>query len=115
MLALPFGMPVVASRVGVFRELIEDGVTGWLVNPGDDVALARALEGAMRDPERRATVRRNIIARVATLWSWPTIARAHLEIYRRHLPQAVDRVPDDARSHAVNRPFDQRPAISAGP
>ncbi|HKQ58424.1 MAG TPA: glycosyltransferase, partial [Candidatus Eisenbacteria bacterium] len=38
--ALLDGRPVVASRIGAIPELIEDGVTGWLVPPGDAHALA---------------------------------------------------------------------------
>jgi glycosyltransferase involved in cell wall biosynthesis len=36
------------------RELIEDGVTGLLVAPGDPVALADAIERLLRDPQARA-------------------------------------------------------------
>lgn len=39
------GCPVVAYRRGALPELIEDGVTGRLVRPGDTDELARALVG----------------------------------------------------------------------
>jgi starch synthase len=32
--------------------MVEDGVTGLLVPPGDPVALARALSTVLEDPER---------------------------------------------------------------
>ena len=35
--------PVVATRVGSLPEVVEDGRTGFLVNPGDPEALARAV------------------------------------------------------------------------
>jgi glycosyltransferase involved in cell wall biosynthesis len=38
------GRAIVASRVGQISELIEDGVTGLLVSPGDPAALAAALD-----------------------------------------------------------------------
>ena len=41
--------PVVASRIGAIPELVEDGVTGLLVPPGDAPALAAAVRRAMTD------------------------------------------------------------------
>jgi glycosyltransferase involved in cell wall biosynthesis len=41
--AMAAGLPVIASRVGGVPELVDDGVTGRLVRPGDVDALADAL------------------------------------------------------------------------
>lgn len=38
--AMSLGKPVIASRIAGTPEQIEDGVTGWLVKPGDSSALA---------------------------------------------------------------------------
>ena len=48
--ALASGVPVVATAVSGVPELVEDGVTGRLVPPGDDLALAEALADLQRDP-----------------------------------------------------------------
>jgi glycosyltransferase involved in cell wall biosynthesis len=40
--AMAVGTPVVATRVGGLAEVVEDGVTGVLVEPGDPAALAAA-------------------------------------------------------------------------
>lgn len=45
--------PVVASRLPALAELVQDDVTGLLVAPGDDAALADALAGLLADPARR--------------------------------------------------------------
>lgn len=45
------GKPVVASRIGGVEELVEDGVTGILVKPGDPEDLARALVKVLSDEE----------------------------------------------------------------
>jgi glycosyltransferase involved in cell wall biosynthesis len=50
--AMCLGKPVVASANGGGREQIEDGVTGFLVPPGDADALAHALATLLADPER---------------------------------------------------------------
>ncbi len=44
------GVPVIASRVGGVPELVDDGVEGLLVPPGDPEALAAAMLSLMRDP-----------------------------------------------------------------
>lgn len=46
----------VATEVSGIPELIEDGITGLLVAPGDPPALARTLAGLIRDPARRAAL-----------------------------------------------------------
>jgi glycosyltransferase involved in cell wall biosynthesis len=43
--------PIVATRVGGVPDLIEDGVHGLLVDPGDDTALAAAIRRMLADPE----------------------------------------------------------------
>jgi glycosyltransferase involved in cell wall biosynthesis len=44
--------PVVAARVSAVPELVAHGETGLLVPPDDPRALAAALAGLLRDPER---------------------------------------------------------------
>jgi glycosyltransferase involved in cell wall biosynthesis len=43
--------PVVATRVGGIPDLVQDGVNGLLVEPGDTTALAAAIERVLRDRE----------------------------------------------------------------
>ena len=43
-LAYSFGLPVVATDVGSFREEIVEGRTGFLCEPGDPAELAKAIE-----------------------------------------------------------------------
>jgi glycosyltransferase involved in cell wall biosynthesis len=50
--AMCLGKPVVASANGGGREQIEEGVTGFLVPPGDGNALARALSTLLANPDR---------------------------------------------------------------
>jgi glycosyltransferase involved in cell wall biosynthesis len=51
--ALSFGCPAIGSAVGGIPELIEHGVSGLLVPPGDEGALAEALEQLMKDEAQR--------------------------------------------------------------
>jgi glycosyltransferase involved in cell wall biosynthesis len=53
--AMATGTPAIGSRAGGIPELIEDGVTGWLVPPGDVDALAEKILWSLRHPsEARA-------------------------------------------------------------
>jgi glycosyltransferase involved in cell wall biosynthesis len=51
-------LPVVSTRVGGVPDLVEDGVTGLLVDRGDPEALANAIAELLRDPERRSQMGR---------------------------------------------------------
>lgn len=51
--AMRAGVAVVASRVGGLPELVDDGVSGLLVPPGDAAALAEALRGLQPEQLRR--------------------------------------------------------------
>lgn len=53
--AMALGKPVVATAVGGVPEIIEDGVNGTLVAPGDEQALAEACLHAMTDREWSST------------------------------------------------------------
>ncbi len=44
------GVPVIATSVGGIPDLIRDGVTGWLVPPGNPKVLARAALEALSNP-----------------------------------------------------------------
>ncbi|HYL05477.1 MAG TPA: glycosyltransferase family 4 protein [Thermoanaerobaculia bacterium] len=48
--AMEAAVPVVASRVSGIPEVVEDGRTGWLVQPEDPARLAAALAAALDDP-----------------------------------------------------------------
>jgi len=81
--AMAAGRPSVATAVGGTPEVLEDGVTGWLVPPADPAALAAALEQTLADPDEAR--RRGEAARRATeeKMSIDAMVRRHEEFYRR--------------------------------
>lgn len=48
--AMAVGVPVVALRVGAVPEMVDDGRTGFLVEPGDNEGLVRSIVGLLDDP-----------------------------------------------------------------
>lgn len=49
--AMAAGCPIVATRVGDVPDLIEDGITGLLIEPGDVEGLARAVRYLLLNPK----------------------------------------------------------------
>lgn len=49
--AMASGRPTVCTDVGGISEMVTDGITGYLVPPGDATLLARRLKGLLSDPE----------------------------------------------------------------
>lgn len=65
--AMAAALPVVATRVGGIPELVEDGITGLLVEPGNPARLAEAIVALLTDEERRRSMgetgRERVLAR----------------------------------------------------
>jgi glycosyltransferase involved in cell wall biosynthesis len=50
--AMAIGLPIIASRIGGIPELVEDGETGLLFEPGNVRELAQKMTELWNDPER---------------------------------------------------------------
>jgi glycosyltransferase involved in cell wall biosynthesis len=85
--AMASGKPVIATRVGGVSEMIQDGITGLLVNPGDGDALTRGIEKLLRDGELRSTMGRTAREETFKRFSEEVVARKTLEVYRTVLNQ----------------------------
>jgi phosphatidylinositol alpha-mannosyltransferase len=48
--AMAAGVPVIASDIPGYREVVRDGIEGLLVPPGDPVALAKGVRRVLGDP-----------------------------------------------------------------
>jgi len=85
--------PVVASAVGGILEVVEDGKTGLLVEPGRPDALAAAIRGLLEDPARGRAMGRAGRLRVEAQFSWTSVAARTQEVY-------ADAIADFARAEA---------------
>lgn len=57
--AFAAGLPVIASRLGAMGEIVEDGRTGLLFEPGNAADLAQKLAWAEANPDEMARMGRN--------------------------------------------------------
>ena len=89
----PFGMPVVeamasrtpvvATRGGAFPEIVEDGVSGLLVERSNVQALADAILQLISNPEQRDAMAKAAFERASAIFSWDRITENLLEKYER--------------------------------
>jgi glycosyltransferase involved in cell wall biosynthesis len=86
-LAYSFGLPVVATDVGSFREEIVEGSTGFLCKPGDPADLAKAIETYFAsDLFKNLTVRRPALVEYANAnHSWQAVAELTRSAYVKML------------------------------
>ncbi len=70
--AMAAGVPVVATDIPGYREVVRDGIDGVLVPPGDPAALARALRSVLIDGDLAPRLREAGRAR-AERFSWTVV------------------------------------------
>ena len=83
--AMACGLPVAATTGGALPEVVEDGVTGILVPPGDAPALAEAIQTLMGDADLRRRMGQAGRERVLEKFSWPRAALETEAVYREVL------------------------------
>jgi starch synthase len=78
------GLPAIGTRLNAVPEIIDDGVTGLLVSPGDVPALANALERLIVSAELRDRLGRNARRKIEH--------DANPEDHRRQLVSLIEQV-----------------------
>jgi glycosyltransferase involved in cell wall biosynthesis len=87
--AMACGLPIVASNVGGTPDLLEDGVSGFLIPPRDPPALANAVERLLRDREARLSIGRAARARVESAFSNEAFVEGVLSLLGVHPTELV--------------------------
>jgi glycosyltransferase involved in cell wall biosynthesis len=80
--AMACGVPVVATRVGGVPDVIEDGVHGLLVEPGDPEGLARAMIALLSDDALRERVQQAAHRQVQARYSTRAVLAELEALYR---------------------------------
>ncbi len=81
--AMAAALPVVVTNVGATPDMIEDGVTGFLIPPRDPKALAYRIGALLGNPALRQEMglRAQNVARQR--WDVRVVARANAELYEK--------------------------------
>jgi D-inositol-3-phosphate glycosyltransferase len=74
------GVPVVAAAVGGLRTLVDDGVSGHLVDSRRPADFARQVDQLLADPDGAATMGR-AAAELADRYAWSTTAGRLRRLY----------------------------------
>jgi glycosyltransferase involved in cell wall biosynthesis len=84
--AMACGLPVIAVDRGGPSTIVDDPLTGWLVEPDDPVGLADAIVAAMTDPEDRALRGRRAQEEVVGRYGWAEIGDEVSALVREAVP-----------------------------
>jgi phosphatidylinositol alpha-mannosyltransferase len=98
------GACVVASDLGAFRRVLDDGAAGALFAVGDPDALAAAVLDVLADPPRRDAYRARA-SEFVRRFDWSAVTAQVLAVYETVLAasEAVIPVHEDPRSRRGGR------------
>jgi glycosyltransferase involved in cell wall biosynthesis len=88
--AMGVGLPTIASRFPVTQASIDDGVSGWLVSPGDPDAFAGAMSRVIENPEQLLAARTAARAK-AQEFSPEVIGAQTMRVYEQVLARSKRR------------------------
>jgi glycosyltransferase involved in cell wall biosynthesis len=79
--AMASGCPILATRVGGIPSVVEEGVNGALVPPGDPRRLASAVQSLLADPIQLAAMGLRARQTIERGFSWEQIGERFIDLY----------------------------------
>jgi len=92
------GLPVVATEVSGTSQVVIDGESGLLVPPGDEGALAEAMDRLLSDPALAAEVGAAARERIAASYSARAQAEQLAALFRQRSERTRAPIPSPATS-----------------
>ena len=74
--AMAYGLPIVSTRIGALPDLVEDGINGYLIAPGDVPALIRTLTNLLEEQVRFREMARAARLRYDDKFNWTAVFSA---------------------------------------
>jgi glycosyltransferase involved in cell wall biosynthesis len=81
--AMACGVPVVATKIGGIPEQVDDGKTGYLVEPGDDSEMAQKIQRILSDTDLRGNLGEAGRARVVEKYDQSVMTNVYLKWYEK--------------------------------
>lgn len=95
--AMAAGLPVISTRVGGIPEIVEDGVNGFLVNPGEKERLREQILKLLKDRGLRERMGEDNVKKIDSEFRSDKVADRFYAEYR----QLVERTRADGRRHVI--------------
>jgi glycosyltransferase involved in cell wall biosynthesis len=89
--AMASGTPVIGSNVGGIPEMVQDGVTGFLIPPGDETVLAEKIRWVLENPDKTREMGRYARAFAERFFS----TKVYMNGYKQILEVAHDLLTED--------------------
>ena len=80
-IAYSFKKPVIASNVGALQEVVEDGVTGFLIPPKDTIRLKECITTLMMNEKMRMEMGLKAFEKMKSELSWDDVALKTSDLY----------------------------------
>jgi glycosyltransferase involved in cell wall biosynthesis len=80
----------IGTTVGSMPEMISDGETGYVVEPGDSDMLASRIIAMLSDPDRTRQMAERAYANARTYWHWDRVVERMLAQLRAPRDEAAD-------------------------
>ena len=80
--AMACGKPVIASKFGGIRQIIEHNKNGLLINPKDSQEFADAIIYTMKNKEKRDNMGLEANKIIVEEYSWEAMAEKHINFYK---------------------------------
>ncbi len=82
LMSMSYGLPVVASRIPSFEEVIEDGKNGLFFEKGNSDDLANKLNTLMNNKDLINEIPQNTISNMKENYCWDSIAKGYVELIK---------------------------------
>ena len=83
--AMACGVPVVASKFGGIRTVIDSGKNGLLVDPTDPDEFSEAIVKILKDQKLAEYLEKQGYQTIQKYYSWEAIAERHIKFYARFI------------------------------